>query len=189
MQLGEGHSWLRWQLSQRSIVCSGNVVLSLSCIQLFATHGLQSARLLSPWDSSGKSIGVGCHFLLQGIFLTQGLNLHLLHWQADSLPLSHQGNPLFCTFRKWWTLKRSIDCIWLSYHRPWQSMVGDVIAILRSVIQLYLNDYAKVKIGLWTLFTTSPDSHWREGHWTPQEEKWMVTQGNSHPMSVRGGQA
>ena len=32
---------------------------------------------------------MGCHFLPQGIFPTQGLNLHLLHWQADSLPLSH----------------------------------------------------------------------------------------------------
>ena len=32
------------------------------------------------------------HFLLQRIFLTHGLNLHLLHWQADSLPLSHQGS-------------------------------------------------------------------------------------------------
>ena len=35
---------------------------------------------------------MGCHFLLQGIFLTQGLNsslLGLLHWQEDSLPLSH----------------------------------------------------------------------------------------------------
>ena len=29
---------------------------------------------------------MGCHFLLQGIFSTQGSNLHLLHWQADSLP-------------------------------------------------------------------------------------------------------
>ena len=36
---------------------------------------------------------MGHHFLLQGIFLTQGSNLHLLHWQADSLPLSHQGSP------------------------------------------------------------------------------------------------
>ena len=39
---------------------------------------------------------MGCHFLLQGIFLTQGLNsrlLRLLHWQADSLPLSHLGSP------------------------------------------------------------------------------------------------
>ena len=29
---------------------------------------------------------MGCHALLHGIFLTQGLNLGLLHWQADSLP-------------------------------------------------------------------------------------------------------
>ena len=39
-------------------------------------------------DSPGKNTGVGCHFFLQGIFLTWGLNLRLLHWQADSLPLS-----------------------------------------------------------------------------------------------------
>ena len=37
----------------------------------------------------GKNSGVGCPFLLQGIFPTQGLNLHLLHWQVDSLPLCH----------------------------------------------------------------------------------------------------
>ena len=37
---------------------------------------------------------LGCHFLSQGIFLTQELNLHLLHWQTDSLPLSHQGRPI-----------------------------------------------------------------------------------------------
>ena len=36
-------------------------------------------RLLCPWDSSGKNTEVGCHFLLQGIFPTQGSNLHLLH--------------------------------------------------------------------------------------------------------------
>ena len=41
----------------------------------------------------GRNIGEGGHFLLQGIFLTQGLNLCLLHWQVDSLPLSHQGSP------------------------------------------------------------------------------------------------
>ena len=41
-------------------------------------------------DSPGKNIEVGYHFVLQGIFLTQGLNPHLLgllHWQANSLPL------------------------------------------------------------------------------------------------------
>ena len=43
---------------------------------------------------SGKNTGVGCHFLLQGIFLDQRLNLCLLHWQVDSLPLSPLGSPL-----------------------------------------------------------------------------------------------
>ena len=35
-------------------------------------RGLQPARLLCLWDFLGKNTGVGCHFLLQGIFLTQG---------------------------------------------------------------------------------------------------------------------
>ena len=51
------------------------------------------ARLLSPWDFPGNTTGVGCHFLLQGIFLTQGSNPSLLHSQVDSLPLSHLGSP------------------------------------------------------------------------------------------------
>ena len=45
------------------------------------------SRLPRPWDSPGKNTGVGCHALLQGIFLTQELNLSLLcllHWQEDS---------------------------------------------------------------------------------------------------------
>ena len=44
-----------------------------------ATHGLYPARLLCLWDFSGKNTGVGGHFHLQGIFLTQGLNPGLLH--------------------------------------------------------------------------------------------------------------
>ena len=34
--------------------------------------------ILCPWDSPGKNTGVGCHFIIQGIFLTQGSNLCLL---------------------------------------------------------------------------------------------------------------
>ena len=51
-------------------------------------------KLLCPWNSPGKSTGVGCHFLLQGIFPTQGLNPHLLcvlYWQVGSLPLALPG--------------------------------------------------------------------------------------------------
>ena len=43
------------------------------------THWTITARLLCPWDFPGKHTGVGCHFFLQGIFPTQGLNLGLLH--------------------------------------------------------------------------------------------------------------
>ena len=43
------------------------------------SHGLEPVRLLSPWNSPGRNTGVGSHFLLQRIFLTQGLNLDLLH--------------------------------------------------------------------------------------------------------------
>ena len=53
-------------------------------------HGAMD-RLLCPWDFPGKNPGVGFHFLLQCIFPAQGLNLHLLHWQEDSLPLSLLG--------------------------------------------------------------------------------------------------
>ena len=44
-----------------------------------------STRLLCPWNFPGKNTGVGCHFLLPGIFPTQGSNLSLLNWQVDSL--------------------------------------------------------------------------------------------------------
>ena len=42
----------------------------------------------------GKNTGVGCHFILQGIFPTQRSNLCLLHWQVDSLPLGYQGSAI-----------------------------------------------------------------------------------------------
>ena len=48
-----------------------------------------------PWDSPGKNTGVGFHALLQGIFLTQGLNPRLLEGQAGSLPLAPPGKSLY----------------------------------------------------------------------------------------------
>ena len=45
----------------------------------------------SPWDSPGKNTGVGCHFLLQRIFPTQGLNPGLPHCRQMLYRLSHQG--------------------------------------------------------------------------------------------------
>ena len=59
-----------------SCVCARQVILQ-SCPTL-QPNELQPARLLGPWDFL-KNIGMGCHALLQGIFPTQGSNLHLLH--------------------------------------------------------------------------------------------------------------
>ena len=60
-----------------------------------------------PWNFPGKNTAVGCHFLLQVIFQTQGSNpslLHLLPWQAESVPLCHWGSLVAV---------QAADCRWL----------------------------------------------------------------------------
>ena len=74
----------------------GEFVLAwvLSCVWLFATPWSVALQAPLSMGFPGKNTGVGCHFLLQGIFLSQGSNpcfLPPLHWQTDSLPLSHVG--------------------------------------------------------------------------------------------------
>ena len=49
--------------------------------------------LLIPWDFSGKNIGMGCHFLLQGIFPVQGCNPGSPAFPADSLLSEPPGKP------------------------------------------------------------------------------------------------
>ena len=53
-------------------------------------HELWPTKFLCPWDFLGKNTGVGCHFLLQGIFPIQTSNSRLLPWQVNLLPL---GSP------------------------------------------------------------------------------------------------
>ena len=55
--------------------------------------GLLPTRFLHPWDSPGKNAGVGCHFLLQGIFPTQGSKPMSPALQADALPSEPPGKP------------------------------------------------------------------------------------------------
>ena len=55
---------------------------------------LTPTRLLCLWDFPGRNTRGGCHFLLQGIFPTQGSNTPSPAWQTDSLALSHLGSPL-----------------------------------------------------------------------------------------------
>ena len=71
------------QLSVNPLVMSDSV----------RTYGLQSARLLYSCNSPGKNIGVGCRSLVQGIFLTQGLNLGLPHFRLILYHPSHHASP------------------------------------------------------------------------------------------------
>ena len=81
-------SYMKWQSICIFTVCVTSVVW------LFATLWTTARQApLSMGFFSGKNTGVGCHFLLQWIFLTEPWNLCLLHWQADSLLLSHLGSP------------------------------------------------------------------------------------------------
>ena len=77
----------------RSIHCS--CLVTKSCPTLLQPYRLQPIKFLCSWDFSGKNTAVGCHFLLQGIFPTQESNPCLLHWQADSLEMSHEESPQY----------------------------------------------------------------------------------------------
>jgi hypothetical protein len=69
-------------------------IFHLSSFDSVRPHGLQSARLLYPWDSPGKNTRVSCHSLLQGIFQIQGSNLESLALQANSLLTETPGKPV-----------------------------------------------------------------------------------------------
>ena len=93
----------------RKIMLNGKMRKSLSfgCVCMLSSsvvynflqpYDLYPSRLLCSWTFLRKDGGEGCHCLLKGIFLTQGLNphlLHLLHWQVDALSLCHLGSLSF----------------------------------------------------------------------------------------------
>ena len=75
-------------------ICKETQVLSHPVVpDSLRPQWLQPTRLLCPWDSPGKSTGVGSHSLLQGIFPTLGSNPGLLHCRRILYRLSHQGSP------------------------------------------------------------------------------------------------
>ena len=88
---------------RQSVVCASSClagacmcVLSDSVVSdSLQFFGLYPTRLLCPWYFSGKNTGGDYYFLLQGIFLTQGLNLcllKLLFFRQSRCYLSQQGS-------------------------------------------------------------------------------------------------
>ena len=88
---------------------------SFSRVQLFATLWTVACQAALSMGFSRQKYWSGLPALFQGILPTQGSNprlLHLLHWQADSLPLCHLGSP--DTTRDVSQRPRSIEM-----HPPW----------------------------------------------------------------------
>ena len=93
---GEGWIWTSLQ------AC---MITPFSRVQLFATLWTVARQASLSRDSSGKNTGVGCHALLQGIFLTQGSNPGLLHcrqilycWATGEPPKSVYSSPNSSSF-------------------------------------------------------------------------------------------
>ena len=67
-------------------------LVAQSCLTL-RPHGLYPSRLLCPWNFPGMNTGMVCHFILQGIFSTQGLSSGLLDYRQIHDHLTHKGSP------------------------------------------------------------------------------------------------
>ena len=119
---------------------------------LLFSHSVLSDSFATPWTVAwqaplsmgfpGKNTGVGCHALLQRIFLSQGLNLHLLHCQADSLLLSHWESTITLTLLLWisYLISHNLSIIFLGVKHLW-----DVLWV-KDTVPLKLHS-----IGKWTL--------------------------------------
>ena len=105
-----GRLFTNWAIREapHSYVSERKKVKLLSRARLFATPWIVvCTKLLRPWGFQGKSTRVGCHFLLQGIFPTQGSNPGLSHCRQTLYHLSHQGKVkgenqatnVFCCYR------------------------------------------------------------------------------------------
>ena len=94
-------------------------------------HGPQPTRLLCQWDSPGKNAGVGCHFLLQGIFPTQGSKpclvhrLHcrwiLYHWATREAPWLSTCKLRYCYWDGWMASPTQWTWVWASSRGWWRT--------------------------------------------------------------------
>ena len=89
----------RWFEPKLILVLSVSVSRSVMPDSL-RPHGLQPTSLLCPWDFPGKNTGMGCHFLLQGIFPIQGSNPGLLYCRQILSPSELQEKPKLSKLKK-----------------------------------------------------------------------------------------
>ena len=155
-------------------------MLLLSCfnrVWFFATAWTIVHQAPCPWDSPGKNTGVGWHALLQGIFLTQGSNLHLLycrqfpyHWatgEAQARLIYQNKQWLKCSKSLFLTLIKYSGHKWLSWRQWFKDLVLSSLRVLHVPRPYHC---------LWSKWTGAKDVDlgpmvffWKRAHW-PQDK-------------------
>ena len=118
-------------------------------------HRLKPTRLLCSWDSPGKNTGVGCHFLLQGIFPIQGSNLGLPHSRQTLYCLSHQGSPKKAKHHRidafeLWCCRRLLRVLWAARSNKWiLKEINPEYSLEVLLLKLKLQDFGHVMHKSW----------------------------------------
>ena len=108
------------------------VLLAQSCL----THCDLMDCSLCLWDSPGRNTGVGCHSLLQRIFLTQGSNLGLPHCR-HSLPCESLGKPVLnITGTVHLKMVRTVN--FLSFYHNWKQNKTQKTVMQNRCIRLFI---------------------------------------------------
>ena len=136
--------------SQTSRVTSGGGLVTKSCSILVSLWTVVH-QALCPWDFPGKNTGVGSHFLLQGIFLTQGSNPGLLHCRQILYQWRYQGSPqsnyIILHFRQ--------QCECFSSSHPWQHLVLSLFFSFN-----HFDKYIEVtSVSIWIFLITNDVEH------------------------------
>ena len=134
-----------WRIQYMSCTLSSQILSLLkSSLEIennsVVSSSLQPHGLYSPWNSPGKNTGVGSCSLLQGIFLSQGLNPGLPHCRQILYQLSHQGSPRllewvaypFFSGSSWPRNQTGVFCIVYGFFTSWATREA-----LKSSLRIY----------------------------------------------------
>ena len=147
-RLSHSHTHSHWErCPDMFLLKSKNERVSHSAVSdSLRPRGLQPARLFCPWDAPGKNNEVGCHSLLQGIFLTQGLNPGLPHCRQILYDLSHQGS-----LRRMYYSRRMLNDCWYLIREDlgWRRWGDGAPRSKKYSIKWYIRDINPISSIIW----------------------------------------
>ena len=140
----------------------------------------QTVAHICPWNSPGRNTGVGCHFLLQGIFATQGSSPGFLHCRQILYRRSHQGLRKVNVHS--FIAEPSVVSHWLPCHAPY---VGDSLGF--HFYWPYLNELpCKQYSNSWSVTVFYTQDTWAQSPRTGAHPQTSATEGGRRPGEQLG---